>query len=75
MKKTVSCDVCGKKMPTDEAVYDVGSERDLCREHAITEEIADLERQIRSKRKWLEQTHLAEIARMERRISELRGDA
>lgn len=75
MKKTVACDVCGKEMPADEAVYDVGSERDLCQEHAITEEIAYLERKIRSKREWLVQTHLAEIARMERRISELRGDA
>jgi len=75
MKETVACDVCGKEIPPDEAHYDIGSERDLCQEHARSEEIADLERQIRDKREWLERTHLAEIAKMEQRIDELRSEA
>jgi len=75
MKKTVTCGVCGKEMPADEAHYDIGSERDLCPEHARSEEIAYLERQIRDKREWLARTHLAEISRMEQRIAHLRSEA
>ena len=74
MKKVVTCDVCGKEMPAEEAIWDVGYEQDLCAEHARMREIADLERDINEKRKWLEATHLADLAKKEERLRELRGE-
>ena len=64
----LACDQCGSK---DDVKRDIDS-TDLCSKCSVDREIADLEREIEKKEKWLEVCHLAPLRSLKERLQSLK---
>jgi len=68
MKTEVACDVCGERMPSEIARFDVGTERDLCEEHYFIAKIEDAKQEKETLVRWLESTHLKRLRELDQKI-------
>jgi hypothetical protein len=68
---SVTCDVCGLKMPAADAKRDIGSEQDLCVTHYRQRQLEQAKADRKYLQEWLDATHLKRLRELDARIAEL----
>lgn len=69
---TVGCDVCGVAMSLDEAHGDRGNVH-YCEKDWVKLQLQETQDAYEKKKKWLELTHIADLKKLETRISDLQN--
>ena len=69
---TAKCDRCGKKIKGSE-IYSDHDGADHCEECHYKVKLEDLIEEYEEKKRWLEKTHLKQLAEMEKKIAELQA--
>jgi hypothetical protein len=68
---SVTCDVCGLKMPATDAKRDIGSERDLCSHHYREAKLQEALAERVRLQEWLDATHLKRLRELDTKIAAL----